>query len=242
MGDECTRGCRFCSVKTSRAPKALDPLEPSKTAAAISKWGLDYVVLTSVDRDDLQDGGSEHFAATIRELKRQAPGLLVECLTGDFQGNLEHVKVVAKAGLDVYAHNVETVEALTPVVRDRRASYRQSLAVLEFVKKQFPQLITKTSIMLGLGETDEQVMRTLKDLRKIDVDAVTLGQYMRPTKGHMKVVEYVHPDKFAYWEKVGNDLGFVYTASGPLVRSSYKAGEFFLKNVLRSRSRIASNQ
>ncbi|KAJ1912109.1 hypothetical protein IWQ60_009815 [Tieghemiomyces parasiticus] len=235
MGDECTRACRFCSVKTSRKPRALDPQEPDHTAAAIARWGLDYVVLTSVDRDDLLDGGSAHFARTVSLLKERAPQIFVECLTGDFQGKLDDVARVAQSGLDVYAHNVETVEAMTPYVRDRRAKYRQSLAVLQHAKRVRPDLITKTSIMLGCGETDAEVRQTLEDLRAHDVDCVTLGQYMRPTKGHMKVAAYVTPQKFDYWAQVGEELGFKYTASGPLVRSSYKAGELYLTNVLRSR-------
>ncbi|ORY02221.1 radical SAM superfamily [Basidiobolus meristosporus CBS 931.73] len=233
MGDECTRGCRFCSVKTNRKPKALDINEPENTAEAISKWGLDYVVLTSVDRDDLPDSGAEHFASTIKKIKEKASHILVECLTGDFLGNLDHVAIVAKSGLDVYAHNMETVEGLTPYVRDRRAKYRQSLAVLEHAKKTVPTLFTKTSIMLGLGETDEEVLQTMKDLRAVDVDCLTLGQYMRPTKRHMKVTEYVTPEKFDHWAKVGEELGFKYVASGPLVRSSYKAGEFYITNILK---------
>ncbi|KAI8872585.1 mitochondrial Lipoyl synthase [Ramicandelaber brevisporus] len=235
MGDECTRGCRFCAVKTNRSPKPLDPLEPERTAEALSRWGLDYVVLTSVDRDDLIDGGAAHFAETVRGIKSRNANILVECLTGDYQGKLEYVELVANSGLDVYAHNVETVEALQKYVRDRRAGYRQSLSVLEHAKKSKPSLITKTSIMLGCGETDEEVLQTLKDLRSIDVDCVTLGQYMRPTKKHMKVHEFVSVEKYKHWEMVGNDLGFKYTASGPLVRSSYKAGEFFISNILRSR-------
>ncbi|KAG2211264.1 uncharacterized protein EV154DRAFT_516669 [Mucor mucedo] len=235
MGDECTRGCRFCSVKTNRTPKPLDPHEPEHTAEAISRWGLDYVVLTSVDRDDLADGGSNHFAETIRKIKQKAPHILVECLTGDFFGNLQGVETVAKSGLDVYAHNIETVEALTPYVRDRRATFRQSLSVLKHVKVANPDMITKTSIMLGCGETDEEVLQTLEELRKIDVDCVTLGQYMRPTKKHMKVHEYVTPEKFKHWETKGMEMGFKYVASGPLVRSSYKAGEFFIGNILKGR-------
>ncbi|CAG8615832.1 3872_t:CDS:2, partial [Ambispora gerdemannii] len=235
MGDECTRGCRFCSVKTSRTPQPLDLNEPENVANAIASWGLDYIVLTSVDRDDLLDGGSNHFAKTIQLLKQKAPKIMIECLTGDFQGKLDDVTRVALSGLDVYAHNVETVEALTPFVRDRRATFRQSLKVLEHVKFVNPSLVTKTSIMLGVGETDDEVLATLQELRKIDVDCVTIGQYMRPTKRHMKVHEYVAPSKFDYWEKIGNELGFLYTASGPLVRSSYKAGEFFITNILKKR-------
>ncbi|CAG9827882.1 unnamed protein product [Diabrotica balteata] len=235
LGDTCTRGCRFCSVKTSRTPPLPDPNEPENTAKAIVSWGLDYIVLTSVDRDDLPDGGSNHFAETVRKIKQQSNTILVECLVPDFRGNLDHVKIITESGLDVYAHNVETVEPLTPYVRDRRARYRQSLSTLQAAKEFNPNLITKSSIMLGLGETDYEVEQTLKDLREHDVDCVTLGQYMQPTKRHLKVVEYVTPAKFQHWEKVGKELGFLYVASGPLVRSSYKAGEFFIASILKNR-------
>ncbi|KAI9139096.1 lipoic acid synthetase precursor [Paraphysoderma sedebokerense] len=241
MGDECTRGCRFCSVKTNRKPKPLDPMEPENTAEAISRWGLDYVVLTSVDRDDLADGGAAHFASTVQLIKQKAPQILVECLTGDYQGHLPSVAHVAKSGLDVYAHNIETVESLTPFVRDRRATYRQSLSVLSHAKKSNPHLITKSSIMLGCGETYAEILQALKDLRSENVDVVTLGQYMRPTKKHMKVDRYVHPDEFKEWENEAKRLGFLYVASGPLVRSSYKAGEFFIKNVLEKRKGLGLN-
>ncbi|KAG5654788.1 hypothetical protein H0H81_003796 [Sphagnurus paluster] len=237
MGDTCTRGCRFCSVKTSKAPPPLDPHEPENTAEAISRWGLGYIVLTSVDRDDLADGGCHHFAETIRKIKQKAPHILVEALTGDFAGSMEHVSIVAKSGLDVYAHNIETVEELTPFVRDRRATFRQSLKVLEQAKKEGVR-ITKTSIMLGVGETKDQVLAALKELRKVDVDVVTFGQYMRPTKRHMKVDRYVEPAEFDEWKKVAEDLGFLYVASGPLVRSSYKAGEFYIENVLRGKGHL----
>ena len=232
MGDTCTRGCRFCSVKTSRNPPPLDPHEPENTAEAISRWGLGYIVLTSVDRDDLADGGARHFAETIRRIKQKAPHILVEALTGDFAGSMEHVSLVAKSGLDVYAHNIETVEALTPYVRDRRATFRQSLRVLEQAKNNGVR-ITKTSIMLGVGETADQIHDALCDLRKVDVDVVTFGQYMRPTKRHMKVDRYVEPSEFDHWKQVAEDMGFLYVASGPLVRSSYKAGEYFIENVLK---------
>ncbi|OLL23098.1 Lipoyl synthase, mitochondrial [Neolecta irregularis DAH-3] len=235
MGDSCTRACRFCSVKTSRSPAPLDPNEPLHTAQAIRKWGLGYVVLTSVDRDDLPDGGAAHFASTISNIKNTAPHILVEALTGDFAGNLDNVKTVAASGLDVYAHNIETVENLTPSVRDRRASFNQSLQVLYFAKSVQKNLITKTSIMLGLGETDDEIIHALNELRKNDVDVVTFGQYMRPTKRHMKVIEYIAPDKFDYWKEKALEMGFLYVASGPLVRSSYKAGEAFIENVLKKR-------
>ncbi|GJE85988.1 lipoic acid synthase [Phanerochaete sordida] len=234
MGDTCTRGCRFCSVKTSRTPPPLDPHEPENTAEAISRWGLGYIVLTSVDRDDLADGGSHHFAETISKIKQKAPHILVEALTGDFAGNLEHVSLVAKSGLDVYAHNVETVEELTPFVRDRRATFRQSLAVLKRAKEEGVR-VTKTSMMLGVGENREQVMDALRQLRNADVDVVTFGQYMRPTKRHMKVDRYVEPAEFDEWRRIAEGMGFLYVASGPLVRSSYKAGEFFIENVLKGK-------
>ncbi|MCH0628381.1 lipoyl synthase [Kocuria palustris] len=235
LGDTCTRGCRFCSVKTSRAPGKPDPMEPENTAEAISRWGLGYVVLTTVDRDDLVDGGAHHLKETVEKIKQKAPQILVEVLSGDFRGDLDMVEVLALLGLDVYAHNLETVEALTPHIRDRRATYRQSLAVLERAKQTKPLLVTKTSLMLGFGELDEQVLQTLKDLREIKCDVVTFGQYMRPTKRHMKVVEYVTPEKFDYWRDKALEMGFLYVASGPLVRSLYKAGEAFIENVIRKR-------
>lgn len=236
MGDTCTRGCRFCSVKTSRAPPPLDPHEPEHTAEALKRWGLGYVVLTSVDRDDLADGGARHFAETIMKIKQKAPKMLVEALTGDYGGDLSMVAEVAQSGLDVYAHNVETVEELTPHVRDRRATFRQSLDVLRHAKQTKPSLITKTSIMLGLGETESQLLAALQELRATHVDVVTFGQYMRPTKRHMQVHEYVTPAAFEAWRLKALDMGFLYCASGPLVRSSYKAGEAFIENVLKKRA------
>ncbi|KOC71162.1 Lipoyl synthase, mitochondrial [Habropoda laboriosa] len=212
MGDTCTRGCRFCSVKTSRTPLPLNPEEPINTATAITDWGLES-------------------------------NILVECLVPDFRGNENCIATIVDSNLDVFAHNIETVERLTPFVRDRRAEYRQSLNVLKAAKKCNPELITKSSIMLGLGETDEEVEQTMKDLREVGVGALTLGQYMQPTKRHLKVIEYVTPEKFKKWENLGNELGFLYTASGPLVRSSYKAGEFFLTNILKKRkSKHTENQ
>ncbi|CCH59264.1 hypothetical protein TBLA_0B04260 [Henningerozyma blattae CBS 6284] len=241
LGDTCTRGCRFCSVKTNRTPAKPDPMEPENTAEAIKRWGLGYVVLTTVDRDDLPDGGSHHLAETVMKIKQKAPNTLVETLGGDFRGDLSQVDVLAKSGLDVYAHNLETVEALTPHVRDRRATYAQSLNVLKRAKETVPTLITKSSIMLGFGETDDQVLQTLKDLRTIGCDIVTFGQYMRPTRRHMKVVEYVKPDKFNYWRDKALELGFLHCVSGPLVRSSYKAGEAFIENILKKRKLVANS-
>ncbi|KAJ8000462.1 hypothetical protein DPEC_G00180370 [Dallia pectoralis] len=239
MGDTCTRGCRFCSVKTARRPPPLDPDEPYNTAKAIAAWGLDYVVLTSVDRDDIADGGAEHIARTVSNLKERNSHILVECLTPDFRGDLAAVEKIAQSGLDVYAHNVETVRELQRQVRDPRANFDQSMSVLRHAKVVKPGVLTKTSLMLGLGETDQQIHNTMTELREANVDCLTLGQYMQPTKRHLKVEEYVTPERFAHWEKVGMEMGFIYTASGPLVRSSYKAGEFFLKNLLEMRSAAA---
>jgi lipoic acid synthetase len=236
MGDTCTRGCRFCAVKTSRAPPPLDPDEPANTAKAVAAWGIDYVVLTSVDRDDLPDGGAAHIAATIAGLKEHTGGrLLVEALVPDFGGDLDCVRLVARSGLDVYAHNVETVPRLQGVVRDRRANWPQSIAALRAAKAAGAR-VTKTSIMLGCGEAPAEVLEAMRLLREADVDVLTLGQYMRPTKRHMAVAEYVTPEAFADFQKAGEEMGFAYVAAGPLVRSSYKAGEFFLKNMIRGRS------
>lgn len=235
MGDQCTRGCRFCSVKTNKAPPPLDPNEPTNTAKAIAGWNLGYIVITSVDRDDQADQGSNHFAKTVQEIKKYNPTIHVECLTPDFRGNVDCVDVVANSGLDVFAHNIETVERLQWLVRDPRANYKQSLNVLARAKEANPKLVTKTSIMLGLGETDEDILKTMKDLRENGVDCLTLGQYMQPTKRHLKVSEWVTPEKFDYWKTVGDKLGFLYTASGPLVRSSYKAGEYYIANIVKQK-------
>lgn len=239
LGDTCTRGCRFCSVKTSRAPPAPDPEEPRRTAEAIGAWGLDYVVLTTVDRDDLEDGGAAHLAETIACIKQSKPDMLVECLSGDFAGNRQSLTTLLSTHLppDVFAHNMETVERLTPSVRDHRATYRQSLSVLEHAKQLRPELVTKTSLMLGLGETEPEVLQTMDDLRSIGVDCLTLGQYMQPTRRHLKVVEFVTPAQFDRLRVLGEERGFRYVASGPLVRSSYKAGEFYITNILRDRKR-----
>ena len=240
MGDTCTRGCSFCAVKTSRKPPPLDADEPKKVAEAVSQWGLDYVVLTSVDRDDLDDQGSHHFRKVVEQLKQlttsKGKNLIVEALTPDFCGELDLVTNVALSGLDVYAHNIETVERLTPRVRDRRAGYQQSLDVLGHVKSVNSNVLTKTSIMLGLGETEEEIRTTMKDLRSNDVDVVTFGQYLQPSRRHLPVKEYVTPEKFEEWRvEAEEEFGFKYCASGPLVRSSYKAGEFFLKNMVREK-------
>lgn len=235
LGDTCTRGCKFCAIKTSSKPPPPDPFEPFKTAEALSKWNISYVVLTSVDRDDMEDGGSNHFATTVKLIKQTIPSMLVECLVSDFAGNLTNVETLSMSGLDVYAHNVETVKRLQKYVRDHRAGYEQSLSVLKHAKAHNPRLYTKTSLMLGLGETQDEVIEAMTDIRSAGVDVLTLGQYLRPTEHHLAVVEYVHPDKFKWFQEVGEKLGFKYVASGPMVRSSYKAGEYYLEHMIRNK-------
>ncbi len=233
MGDTCTRGCRFCAVNTSQTPAPLDPLEPKNTADAVADWGVGYVVLTSVDRDDLEDGGAGHFAETVRGLKARNADILVECLTPDFRGDLGAVRLLASSGLDVFAHNIETVERLQRRVRDPRANYVQSMEVLRTAKSA-ANVYTKSSIMLGLGETDDEIIDTMLDLKDCGVDILTLGQYLQPTTRHLPIVEYVTPEKFEYWRRYGEEeIGFRYVASGPLVRSSYRAGEFFVDAMIR---------
>lgn len=232
MGEVCTRGCRFCNVKTGNPKGVIDAFEPEKVAYSISQMKLEYVVLTSVDRDDLPDQGSDHFARAVTAIKKLDNHVIVEILTPDFRGDEALVKHLVDSKPDVFAHNVETVERLTPKVRDPRAKYRQSLRVLEVVKEHDPSRYTKSSIMLGLGETDEEVIQTLKDLRAVGCDVVTFGQYLQPTPRHLKVIEYVTPEKFQEWQKIAEEMGFLYVASGPLVRSSYRAGEFFMKGMV----------
>ncbi len=231
MGDLCTRGCRFCQVKTAAAPPPLDADEPRHLAEAIAELGLDYIVVTSVNRDDLPDGGAAHFAEAIRRLKA-IPGLLVEVLTPDFQGDLEAIRVVGRAAPDVFANNIETVRRLTPVVRDARASYQQTLDVLARMKAEFPGVVTKSSIMLGLGETEDELLETMRDLRAHGAEILTLGQYLRPSQWHLPVAEFVTPERFEALRQRGLALGFRYVASGPLVRSSYRAAELFLRGEL----------
>lgn len=233
MGEVCTRGCRFCHVKTGNPKGAIDPFEPEKVAYSISQMNLKYVVITSVDRDDLEDQGSSHFARTVTTIKKLQPDLIVEILTPDFRGNKELIELLADSQPDVFAQNIETVRRLTPSVRDPRAGYDQTMSVLKIVKAHKPKMYTKSSLMLGLGETDEEILETLKDLRAVDCDVITFGQYLQPTERHLKVIEYITPEKFQYWKKIADDLGFLYVASGPLVRSSYRAGEFFIEGVIR---------
>ncbi|KAM0955593.1 hypothetical protein ACFX2C_023920 [Malus domestica] len=228
-------GDTFCNVKTSRTPPPPDPNEPTNVAEAIASWGLDYVVITSVDRDDLPDQGSGHFAETVQKLKVLKPSMLIEALVPDFRGDSSCVEKVATSGLDVLAHNIETVEELQRAVRDHRANFKQSLDVLMMAKDYAPAgTLTKTSIMLGCGETPDQVVRTMEKVRAAGVDVMTFGQYMRPSKRHMPVSEYITPEAFERYRALGMEMGFRYVASGPMVRSSYKAGEYYIKSMIES--------
>ena len=237
MGDVCTRGCKFCAVKTGNPMKKLDNNEPKNIAKALAEIKLiDYVVLTSVDRDDLEDGGASHFAECIQEIKKAHPKIIVEVLIPDFRGDVSALKKIVDANPEVIAHNIETVERLQKKIRDPRANYRQSLGVLENAKKMNHKVYTKSSIMLGFDETDEEVIKTMKDLREINVDILTLGQYLRPSDWHVPMNNFVEPSKFEYFKQKALELGFLYCASGPFVRSSYRAGELFVKNVIHSKS------
>jgi len=226
-------------VNSGNPHGALDPFEPVKVADAIADLGLRYVVITSVDRDDLPDGGAEHFASTIRAIKKRDPNVITEVLIPDFQGNLNDVKKVVDAGSEVVAHNIETTETLTPKVRDPRATYEQSLRVLKHIKQEDSSVYSKSSIMLGLGEIESDVVKTMEDLRRADVDILTLGQYLRPSKGHVPVSEYVSPERFEHYKRLADNLGFLYVASGVFVRSSYRAGEFFLEALIRKKKMVA---
>jgi len=232
LGDVCTRGCRFCAVTTGR-PGALDEAEPEHVAQAIGRMALQYVVLTMVDRDDLPDGGALQVARTVERLKMLRSDLLVETLVGDFLGQGEAIDTVLASRPDVFAHNVEVVRRITRRVRDARCGYDRSLAVLKRAKETRPDGVTKSSIMVGIGETDDEVVETLSDLRSAGVDIVTIGQYLRPTPKHHEVIRFVTPDTFADFEKKALGMGFLYAASGPLVRSSYKAAEVFVRSILR---------
>ncbi len=233
MGDICTRGCRFCAIDTRRAGAPLDPEEPQNVAHAIAELELDYVVLTSVDRDDLPDQGAGHFAACIHAIREASPKTMIEVLTPDFRGQNARIDTVVDAGPEVVAHNVETVERLQDRVRDPRAGYDQSLAVLRRFKERDPARFTKSSIMVGVGETDDEIVRCMRDLRDAGVDFLTLGQYLKPSGKHLPIERFPTPEAFATWEQVGLELGFSYVASGPLVRSSYKAGEFFIRQAIQ---------
>ncbi len=230
MGSVCTRACRFCAVDTGNPRGWLDPDEPNNTARAVKLMKLNYVVITSVDRDDLPDGGAGHYAACVEAIKAMNPSTTVEALTPDFNGNHADVETVLDSGLEVFAQNVETVRRLTHPVRDPRAGYEQTIDVLRHAKEYRPDVLTKTSLMLGLGERDHEIMQTMDDLRGAGVDILTLGQYLRPTPNHLAVERYVTPNEFDAYRREGLDKGFVEVVAGPLVRSSYRAEQVLQKN------------
>ncbi len=238
MGEVCTRACRFCHVKVG-APPPLDPMEGENLALAVKELELEYIVVTSVNRDDRPDGGASHFASAIRALRRESPKTIVEVLIPDFKGVEKDLTTVAEARPHVIAHNIETVERLTPTVRDRRATYRQSLGVLRYLKQRPEKLYTKTSIMVGLGETDAELEQTCRELRDQGVDVLTFGQYLQPSQYHLRVERFVPPAKFEEYKQMAEAMGFLYVASGPLVRSSYRAAEFFMKGLME-RERLSA--
>jgi lipoic acid synthetase len=227
LGDTCTRSCGFCAIKVGRG-LTVDPHEPAKVAEVAADLGLKHIVVTSVARDDLADEGSQQFADTIRELHKSNPDCIVEVLTPDFKAKRWCVQNVVDAHPEIYNHNIETIERLHTIVRPQ-AKYSRTLSVLQMVKEMDPTVYTKSGIMLGLGETQEEVVQVLQDLRDVGVDAVTIGQYLRPTMKHLPVTEYVHPDKFKEYEQIGEDMGFAFVASGPFIRSSYNAIDFSKK-------------
>jgi lipoic acid synthetase len=230
MGSVCTRACRFCAVDTGNPKGWLDEDEPENTARAVKLMGLEYLVITSVDRDDLADGGAQHYADCVKAVRRLNPDTAVEALTPDFNGVMSSVEKVVDSGLQVFAQNVETVERLTHPVRDPRAGYAQTLAVLAHAKQYRPDVLTKTSLMLGLGERDDEILKTMDDLRKAGVDILTFGQYLRPTPNHLAIERYVTPDEFDAYRQEGLEKGFLEVVSGPLVRSSYRAEQVLQKN------------
>ncbi len=230
LGSVCTRACRFCAVDTGNPKGWLDAEEPVNTGRAVQLMGLKYVVITSVDRDDLADGGAAHYAACVREIKKQNPDTAVEALTPDFNGVMRDVEAVVDSGIEVFAQNVETVRRLTHPVRDPRAGYGQTIDVLRHAKQHRPEVLTKTSLMLGLGERDNEIMQTMDDLRNAQVDILTLGQYLRPTTNHLAVERYVTPDEFDLYRGEGLEKGFMEVVAGPMVRSSYRAEQVLQKN------------
>ena len=241
MGDVCTRGCKFCDVTPGNPRKWLDLEEPRKMAEAVQGLALKYVVLTSVDRDDLEDGGAAHLAQCIVTVRELNPEILIEILIPDFRGDIASLRTIVEEQPNVIGHNLETTETMTPQVRDSRASFRQSLFVLKSIKEMSPLTLTKSSIMLGLGETTTHVQAALQELRNINVDIVTLGQYLQPSRRHLPVIKYITPQEFKQWEHFALKMGFLHVISGPLVRSSYKAGEFYAQHYFSGKKRQQNN-
>lgn len=242
LGETCTRGCRFCAVNTGNPRGVVDPREPENTARALAQMGLSYVVMTMVDRDDLLDGGAAHVARTVERIHELCPGLLVETLVGDFAGNHADVRTVIEDGRpDVFAHNVEVVPRLQRSMRDARCSWERSVDVLK-VARDAGANVTKTSLMVGCGETEAEMMDALSRLREADIDVLTIGQYLRPTPKHAELVRYVDPEEFERYRVAGEQMGFKHVSSGPLVRSSYRAAEGFLKGILRGQNAVFSDR
>jgi lipoic acid synthetase len=238
LGEYCTRACRFCAVKTMARPPPPDPEEPQHLAEAVKSLGLKYVVITSVDRDDLPDGGAGHFAECVAAIREKSPNTIIELLIPDLNADPSSVKIVVDSMPDVISHNIETVERLTPMVRDHRASFRQSLATLRLAQMLSDGgIITKSGLMVGFGEKEDEVRSALEALRDAGVEVVTIGQYLSPSPGHLRVEEFITPEAFKRYEAIAYNFGFSYVASGPLVRSSYMAGEPFINGILETRSR-----
>ena len=223
LGSVCTRACKFCAVDTGNPKGQIDAKEPEKVANSIAQMNLKYAVLTSVNRDDLEDGGAMHFAQTVVSTKKEAPGVIIEALVPDFLGKRESIETLLDSNVEVFAQNLETVKRLTHQVRDHRAGYEQTLEVLAYAKKYSPKTISKTSLMLGLGESEDELLKSFNDIRSAGVDVLTLGQYMRPTINHLPVEKWYSPEEFLYMKNLALDIGFKEVASGPLVRSSYRA-------------------
>ena len=235
LGDLCTRGCRFCAVGKSAKGSRIDLLEPERLGKVVRQWGLNYAVITSVCRDDLPDQGAGHFARCVTEIRKASPNTLVELLIPDFRCDENCLKAITESSPDVVGHNVETVRRLTPMVRDRRAGYDQSRRVLAMLKALDAQIYTKSAIMLGLGEEDSEVIQTMADLRGAGVDFLAVGQYLRPGPNHVEVKEYIRPERFEFFRRRAQEMGFRCVAAGPFVRSSYRAGEFFMRSIERDR-------
>jgi len=240
LGEACTRRCRFCAVKTVESAPAPDPEEPENVATAVAELGCGYVVVTSVDRDDLPDGGAAHYAACVRRIRARSPRTVIETLIPDYGGAT--LETLMDSAPDVLGHNVEVVPRLQRRIRDPRCSFERSLETLREARRLRPESFTKSSLMLGLGETHDEIVDALEELRGAGVEFLTLGQYLRPSSRHAPVIEYVTPERFAEYERLGRELGFLYCASGPLVRSSYRAGEFFAQRLVRERRSLAASK
>ncbi|MFH1400367.1 MAG: lipoyl synthase [Nanoarchaeota archaeon] len=240
LGDICTRGCRFCNIKTSRKGQSVDRDEPRKLAESVAEMNLKYAVITSVDRDDLEDEGAGHFAACVRAIREARPTTLIETLIPDFSGRRELISLLCAAGPDVIAHNIETVERLQGKVRDRRANYAQSLAVIRAINDGNAKIIAKTGLMVGMGETSEEVVRSMQDAFDAGARILTIGQYLKPSSRHYPLHSYIAPEQFKHYKREGERMGYLYVAAGPFVRSSYRAAELYVDALKRESMRNAN--